>query len=236
MAKNPSFQFYANDFLADVAEWTNEEVGIYMRLLCLQWINGSISAELDRLPYNAKSVWGMIGGKFELGKDNRYRNKKLETIRAQKMTFLEKQKANGTKGGRPKNNPTITQPFVKTKPNQNLIEEEVEIEEEVTEEVENCYNDCLKFFPEHLHPKKPETWLETIDKLHRIDGVPYDQIVLITKLTRANDFWSKNFMSLTKLRKKNREEIAYIVVFNEQLNKNGTTGSSLADKASEFAG
>jgi len=117
-----------------------------------------------------------------------------------------------------------------------LHENENENESEDITDIENCYNDCLKFFPEHLHPKKPETWLETIDKLHRIDGVPYDQIVLITKLTRANDFWSKNFMSLTKLRKKNREEIAYIVVFNEQLNKNGTTGSSLADKASEFAG
>jgi len=65
VAKNPAFQFYANDFLADTAEWTNEEVGAYIRLLSLQWINGSITADINRLPYGAEKVWDNIG--FALG-------------------------------------------------------------------------------------------------------------------------------------------------------------------------
>ena len=78
-----------------------------------------------------------------------------------------------------------------------------------------CLLDCLKFFPEHLHPKKQESWLSVIDKLFRIDKVPYDEIVRITELARKDPFWSKNFLSLTKLRKK-KDEVMYIVSFSEK--------------------
>jgi len=37
-------------FLVDTAEMTNEEVGIYMRMLCYQWENGSVTSDTDRLP------------------------------------------------------------------------------------------------------------------------------------------------------------------------------------------
>lgn len=227
MAKNPAFQFYANDFLADTAEWTNEEVGAYIRLLSLQWINGSITADINRLPYGAEKVWDNIGFKFVKSENGRLINTKLEKIRQQKIQFIEKQRANGAKGGRPKN-PNITQ----KKPKQNLLEDEVEVDNEsengieYSNEVKNCFKQCLTYFPEQLYPKKPNTWLETIDKLQRIDKVPFDKIVEITSLTRKNDFWSKNFLSLTKLRKKNGDDIPYIVVFNEQLKKNGQINQS----------
>jgi hypothetical protein len=81
--------------------------------------------------------------------------------------------------------------------------------------VEDCLNNCLEFFPEHLHPKNKNTWLDTIEKLNRIDGVPFLEIERIVKAVREDPFWGKNFLSMTKLRKK-KDEVYYIVIFGEK--------------------
>ena len=89
-----------------------------------------------------------------------------------------------------------------------------------TKGVHDCFKQILKSFPDHLHPKKgkpTDNWLDTIDKLERIDNIPLQTIVEITKKTRADDFWSKNFMSITKLRKTNGDGIPYIVVFQRKI-------------------
>ena len=63
-------------------------------------------------------------------------------------------------------------------------------------------------------------WLETIEKLNRIDKVPFEKIVEIVKNTREDNFWNKNFMSLSKLRQK-KDGVPYVVIFNEKFNSNG---------------
>ena len=81
------------------------------------------------------------------------------------------------------------------------------------------YNACLNYFDEHLHPKDKKTqknWLQTIDGLLRIDKIPAKTLVGIVKKVRENEFWSKNFLSITKLRKNNRDGVKYIQVFYEQ--------------------
>tara|TARA_R110002049_G_scaffold309180_1_gene518103 strand:- start:4952 stop:5662 length:711 start_codon:yes stop_codon:yes gene_type:complete len=88
------------------------------------------------------------------------------------------------------------------------------------EQVHNCFDNCLNYFPEHLQPKTEKikkSWLNTIDKLNRIDKIPFEEIERITENTRKDKFWSKNFLTLNKLRKKNKEGILYIVVFNESV-------------------
>ena len=42
MAKDPAFLFYSSDFLTGTMFLTNEQVGIYMRLLCIQHQHGGI--------------------------------------------------------------------------------------------------------------------------------------------------------------------------------------------------
>ena len=81
--------------------------------------------------------------------------------------------------------------------------------------VDDCLNNCLEFFPLHLHPKNKNTWIDTIEKLNRIDGVPFVEIERIVKATREDSFWSKNFLSMTKLRKK-KDDVTYIVIFAEK--------------------
>ena len=46
--KPPAFQFYAQDFLTGVMYLTNEEVGIYIKMISKQWTDGQIPKK--RLP------------------------------------------------------------------------------------------------------------------------------------------------------------------------------------------
>ena len=91
-----------------------------------------------------------------------------------------------------------------------------------SKEVNDCLNNCLNYFPIHLQPKNISSWLDTIEKLNRIDNIPFEIIEEIVKKTREDNFWSKNFLSLNKLRQKNKDGIYYSIVFNEQIkSKNG---------------
>lgn len=101
-------------------------------------------------------------------------------------------------------------------------------------EVVECVKQCLEYFPEHLRPTSDSDKVnayETIEKLHRIDGIPLEHIPNIVKWARGSEFWSKNFLSITKLRKKNKDGIKYIIVFNEQLktDNNGQQASNFTD-------
>ena len=97
-----------------------------------------------------------------------------------------------------------------------------------SKEVNDCFESCLKFFPESTRPKTDNSkndWLDTIDKLNRIEKIEFNLIVRIVKKVRNDEFWSKNFLSLTKLRQKNKEQIMYIVVFYEKFRTNGKPDS-----------
>ena len=95
-------------------------------------------------------------------------------------------------------------------------------ENKFSADVVETFEFILNLFPFHLHPKTQKeisSWRSTIDKLNRIDGFDFKQIYHITKLARENIFWSKNFLSILKLRKKSKDGILYIIVFNELFNQ-----------------
>lgn len=97
-------------------------------------------------------------------------------------------------------------------------------EKEFSQEVENCLSECLKYFDDHLHPetKARESWLDTIEKLNRIDNIPFETIIQIVAWARNDDFWSGVFLSIPKLRTKDKNGLKYIISFNEKMKKNGT--------------
>jgi hypothetical protein len=49
--KSPAFQFYPKDFLTDerVQLMSHTERGIYVTLLCLCWLEGSLPADVNQL-------------------------------------------------------------------------------------------------------------------------------------------------------------------------------------------
>lgn len=101
-----------------------------------------------------------------------------------------------------------------------------------SQNVLQTFDDCLKYFDDHLHPKskkQSDKWKDTIDKLNRIENIPFENIVDIVRNTRDDPFWAKNFLSLNKLRQKDKNGIMYVVKFNEQIKsnaKNQRTNSS----------
>lgn len=98
--KPPAFQFYADDFLAGVADMTQAEVGAYILLLCHQWNRGSAPVEPERQQLLAKgSVSEHVLAKFQKQPDGTLKNQRLETERQKQEDYREKQRQKGISSG-----------------------------------------------------------------------------------------------------------------------------------------
>lgn len=111
MSKAPAFQFYAQDFLTGCTYLTNEEIGMYVKMLCKQWTDGNIPKK--RLGFLVGIEWDKFSeelkAKFtDFGEF--IANERLEKEREKKQNFREKQVENGKKGGRPKKKETLETP------------------------------------------------------------------------------------------------------------------------------
>lgn len=108
MKTSPAFSFYPTDFIMGTMLMTAEQVGVYIRLLCFQWEQGSVPSQ----PALIAKVAGIrerkllemeeVLAKFETGPDGRLRNAKMEKVREEKIEFSQKQSQNGSQGGRGK--------------------------------------------------------------------------------------------------------------------------------------
>ena len=80
---------------------TNEEVGIYIKLLCFQWEYSSLPSspkDLQRLVGTRKPISPRVMSKFALGDDNLYRNLRLEQELAKQKEFRKTRAENALKG------------------------------------------------------------------------------------------------------------------------------------------
>jgi uncharacterized protein YdaU (DUF1376 family) len=96
MAKDPAVLFYTSDFLSGTFTMTNEQVGKYIRLLCLQHQKGKLS-EKDML--SICSTYDVdIWDKFKI-EDGAFINERMynEAIRRQKFSESRRNNAKSTK-------------------------------------------------------------------------------------------------------------------------------------------
>jgi DNA-binding MarR family transcriptional regulator len=61
------------------------------------------------------------------------------------------------------------------------------------------------------------SFAKAYDDLVRLDGLKADSIRKVSEWARSSEFWSSNFMSPAKLRKRNRDGIRYFDVFSERM-------------------
>ena len=121
MNQPPAFQFYADDFIAGVADMTQNEVGAYIMLLAHGWnTRGLSNDDPERLKILAKGdVSAHVLGKFKL-KNGRLFNNRQEKERKKQAEYRAKQAINGAKGGRPntkpKPNPSLSFGLTQTEP------------------------------------------------------------------------------------------------------------------------
>jgi len=105
--KAPAFQFYPKDFLSDVnvAMMSMEELGCYIKLLCVCWINQAVPAEPDRLA----TICGMDRERFAAAwpqlrhcfveTDGLLRHPRLDSERAKQDAYRQKRAVSGRVGG-----------------------------------------------------------------------------------------------------------------------------------------
>lgn len=118
--------WYIGDYLADTMRLTTEQHGAYLLLLAEHWMRGPIPddddtlAAITRLPIERwKKTRGLFLGFFSVT-DGFWINNRCQKEKAKAEAFKTKQKANGSKGGRPKNpNETQTKPSEEPKNNPN---------------------------------------------------------------------------------------------------------------------
>ena len=91
--KDPAFLFYSSDFLSGTMLMSNEEVGIYIKLLCLQHQQGHLK-EKDMLSIGATEK---VFSKFVKDNDGNYYNERLEYEDNKRKAYSESRKNNRKK-------------------------------------------------------------------------------------------------------------------------------------------
>lgn len=87
MAKDPAFLFYSSDFLTGTMTLSDEQVGKYIRLLCLQHQKGELTEkELLKVSCNDSEILE----KFEKQTNGNFINKKLRSVMDQRKESAEK--------------------------------------------------------------------------------------------------------------------------------------------------
>ena len=105
-SKDPAFLFYPSDFILGTYTMTDEQVGKYIRLLCLQFSKGKLT-ERDMLSINRNDDI-YVKEKFKC-EDGLYYNERLLNETNERERIAQINRENGSKGGNPN--------LVKGKPN-----------------------------------------------------------------------------------------------------------------------
>lgn len=95
MAKDPAFLFYYQDFLVGTDDFTNEQVGAYIRCLCFQAAKGGISQDHMIKICESQSNHEMIRKKFVWYPDEGcFRNDRLSEEMEKRRKYSESRSKN----------------------------------------------------------------------------------------------------------------------------------------------
>lgn len=97
MAKDPAFLFYSTDFFMGTIDMTDEQVGQYVRLMCLQHQKGHLT-EAILLKIMKGKLDDLISSKFVQDSEGLYFNKRLELEIEKRRRFTSSRTRNLKKG------------------------------------------------------------------------------------------------------------------------------------------
>lgn len=93
MAKDPAFLFYSQDFFIGTIDFTPQQVGYYVRLMCLQHQKGHLSKALMTATMDGLFD-ETIAAKFVLDENGLYYNKRLEVEIERRNSYTESRRSN----------------------------------------------------------------------------------------------------------------------------------------------
>ena len=88
--------------------------------------------------------------------------------------------------------------------------------------IQSCFLNIVELFPEETRPKTKDAkrkWVQIIDDLWRKDKHHPRKVYILTQRARQDNFWAQNYLSITKLRKRNKDDIKYIDLFDYKFGK-----------------
>lgn len=95
MAKDPAFLFYYQDFLVGTSDFTNEQVGAYIRCLCIQAAKGGISEDHMIKICESQANHEIIKKKFVWYPEERcFRNDRLSEEMEKRRKYSESRSKN----------------------------------------------------------------------------------------------------------------------------------------------
>lgn len=96
-------KFYPGKFLLGVQHMTPDEVGCYIRLLCVQCIKDGLPTDFRKLSQLAGGMsedsWATVREHFELCEDGELRNMRMAELMLEATSAREKARTAGRKGG-----------------------------------------------------------------------------------------------------------------------------------------
>lgn len=103
MSKDPAFLFYHQDFFTGVSDMTNEEVGAYIKCLCVQASKGGITERHMKLICNSSETHTIIKNKFEFNNETQlYENERLKNETDKRRKYSESRSNNRKKPNKAK--------------------------------------------------------------------------------------------------------------------------------------
>lgn len=138
--KDPAFLFYTGDFNDGTQDFTNEEVGAYLRLLLFQFSQGHLSLDRikKRLGIDFDRLWPTMAGKFLKDNNGLYYNQRMDIEMNRRKKYSESRKNNISKRYEQHMNNTSSTHVVHM---ENEIENEIGIIYSIEKVVEYFQND-----------------------------------------------------------------------------------------------
>jgi uncharacterized protein YdaU (DUF1376 family) len=216
MAKDPAFLFYTNDFISGTQFFTDEQVGIYIRLLCAMHQHGRLSEKQVNLI--CRTYDNDVMCKFQKDDSGLYYNPRLEEEVEKRKKYTESRRNNRLK----KDMSNISLSYVPHMENENENENKDIISKDIIIYSDEFlkFNDWLKNnAPSVLKMKEPITE-EQLQKLKLYDKKVIGDILIAMH----------NKKDLTK-----KYTSAYLTLINWVKRNNTENGKTRIDSNIEIA-
>jgi len=234
MNRPPAFQFYPSDFLSDenVMLMSNQAVGCYIKLLCINWKQGSVPSDIETLALlcgedgsTMARLWLSLKPCFKANENGRLINPRLEQERQKQINFRKERSKSGKKGAvklwkqKEKEGKWLSHSSAivdvnglaialqsSSSSSSSSLELELDKEPFVESSDELRLSKLLSSLILKNNPKakKPnfQTWAKHVDLLIRVDNRTVNEIEEVIRWCQQDDFWRSNILSTKKLREK----------------------------------
>lgn len=92
--KNPAVLFYTGDFITGTLFMTNEEVGAYIRVLCMQHQKGHLSESEIKQICKKEEIFSSIISHFKVDKKGLFYNKRMDKEKEKRQKYSESRAKN----------------------------------------------------------------------------------------------------------------------------------------------